>query len=411
MPQRDAFNATTQTTMKANYNKLLAVTAAAHLCIASLGICQAQTNETLVDGTSFNDWTALQSEWNYNYPWGDTHNGSAKMYPGQLSLSGGVLTITAVTPDPNGSSYKYASGAIHAKDDICITEQYPEWSFYGEFQAPNITGTWPAFWITRAGDWTQEADILEFKGTTDNWFNTYDGAWQNTRVSVPDSMTAWHSYELIATKANSTDVTTQFYLDGVLKGTHTMSGGMGKCFWLIINLQMEGSSGSPGPVGPTYYRARNVVVTRTVMPPPAPLASGTYKITARHSGKALKATGTTAGSLVKQYRYRKSDQAMRWNVADLGGGQYSITSSQSGLPMSIVGNSLADGANVDVDSPSTSTAQKWNITPLGGGFYNVVNVNSGKLLDISSASTSDGAQAIQWGANGGDNQQFSFTAP
>jgi hypothetical protein len=180
---------------------------------------------------------------------------------------------------------------------------------------------------------------------------------------------------------------------------------------LIINLQMEGSSGTPGPTAPTYYRARNVVVTRTVLPPPPPLASGTYKITARHSGKALKPVGATAGSLVQQFRYRKSDQAMRWTVTDIGNGQYSIVGVQSGRPMSIVGESTADGANVDIDNASASNAQKWTITPLGGGYYNVINVNSGKLLDISGGSTSDGGQAIQWGANGGNNQQYSFTAP
>ena len=380
------------------------------LAISASLLSRAQTIETLVDGTSFNSITALEAEWNYNYPWGDTHNGSAKMYPNQLSLSAGVLTITATTPDPE-STYKYRAATIHMKDSICITEQYPEWSFYGEFQAPNIRGTWPAFWITRAGDWTHEVDILEYKGTTENWFNTYDGGWQTTRVNVPDSLTTWHSYQLIATKANATDVTTQFYLDGVLKGTHTLSGGMGKCFWLIINLQMEGSSGSPGPTGPTSYRARNVIVSRTAFPPPPPLASGTYKIAARHSGKALKAVGTNPGSLVQQYRYRKSDSAMRWTVTALGNGQYSIIGVQSGRPMSILGESIANGANVALDNASASNAQKWNITPLGGGFYNVINVNSGKCVDISGVSTADGGQAIQWEANGGDNQQFSFTAP
>ena len=36
-----------------------------------------------------------------------------------------------------------------------------------------------------------------------------------------------------------------------------------KAMWLIINLQMEGSAGSPGPTSDTIYRARNVYVGRT----------------------------------------------------------------------------------------------------------------------------------------------------
>lgn len=378
------------------------------LFVSAALLSRAQTIETILDGTSFNSVTALEAEWNYNYPWGQTHNGSAKMYPSQLSLSNGELTITAVTPDPFGSAYKYASATIHMQDSICITEQYPEWTFSGDFQAPNARGTWPAFWITRAGDWTHEVDILEFKGNTENWFNTYDGGWETLRWNIPDSSTTWHNYKLVATKANATDVTTRFYLDGVLRATHTLSGGMGKCFWLIINLQMEGSSGTPGPTGPTAYRSRNVVVTRKVMPPPPPLANGTYKITGRQSGKSLK---PVSGGLVQQWRYRKTDTSMRWTVTDIGNGQYTIVNGQSGLRMSVVGDSLANGANINVATASASNAQKWTITPLGGGFHNIVNVNSGKTLDISSQSTADGGQAIQWDANGGDNQQFTFAAP
>jgi hypothetical protein len=33
--------------------------------------------------------------------------------------------------------------------------------------------------------------------------------------------------------------------------------------WIIVNLQMEGASGSSGPSGDTYYRARNLSVGRT----------------------------------------------------------------------------------------------------------------------------------------------------
>jgi hypothetical protein len=40
-------------------------------------------------------------------------------------------------------------------------------------------------------------------------------------------------------------------------------GFVGKPMWLILNLQMEGSSGDWGPGGDTFYRARNVYVGRT----------------------------------------------------------------------------------------------------------------------------------------------------
>ncbi|WP_204048867.1 hypothetical protein [Microbispora siamensis] len=51
-----------------------------------------------------------------------------------------------------------------------------------------------------------------------------------------------------------------YYIDGQWKAVHHARGFVGKPMWLIINLQMEDSSGSPGPSVSTYYRARNVYV-------------------------------------------------------------------------------------------------------------------------------------------------------
>ena len=53
------------------------------------------------------------------------------------------------------------------------------------------------------------------------------------------------------------------YLDDVWKASHIGSNFVGKPMNLIINLQMEGSSGAPGPSGDTYFRARDVYVGRT----------------------------------------------------------------------------------------------------------------------------------------------------
>lgn len=185
--------------------------------------------------------------------------------------------------------------------------------------------------------------------------------------------------------------------------SYTVSGGN-------INITVPGSAPNTGD--------SVVVIECSGVPVPAPIApgpslpNGTYKIVARHSGKALKATGTTAGSLVQQYRYPKANNtASRWTVTNLGNGQYSIVGVASGKPMSIVGDSTAEGANVDIDNASSSTAQRWTITNLGGGYYQVLNVNSGKALDVYGGSTSDGASVIQWSWNGGNNQQWSFQAP
>ncbi|GAB2613190.1 hypothetical protein GCM10027168_52370 [Streptomyces capparidis] len=231
--------------------------------------------ETVLSG-SFGSYQAFEAAWNYLYPWGSDHNGTARMYGSpsdhnHISLSGGVLTLKAsrISWNEGNSSaspylpIRYHSGAVHAKAQINVTSQFPEWEVKGEFQAPSAPGTWPAFWLTGVNSWPPESDILEFKGDTRNWFNTFrtssDVSTTLVNVSSPGS---WHSYRAWIAKVGERDVDIHYYLDGVWKAQHRGTGFVGKPLWLICNLQMEGSSGSSGPGGDTYYRARNVYVGR-----------------------------------------------------------------------------------------------------------------------------------------------------
>jgi hypothetical protein len=263
------------------HNRRVFLTAGAGgLLGAALGTqpAAAATWETVIDG-SFGSYSALQAAWNYRYPWGSDHNGSARMYASASDHnhvyldSGGVLVLKAsrISWDEGNSSsdphlpIRYHSGAVHARQHVTVTDQFPNWEVKGEFQAPSARGTWPAFWLTGATSWPPESDILEYKGDARNWFNTYrnaSGGWSNTIVGVSNPG-AWHGYRAWITKVNGTDVDIHYYLDGRWVGQHRGAGFVGKPMWIIINLQMEGSSGSPGPSGDTYYRARNVYVGRT----------------------------------------------------------------------------------------------------------------------------------------------------
>lgn len=232
--------------------------------------------ETVIDGSSFAGRDALQTEWNFLYPWGSDHNGSARMYGSatdnsQIYLSpAGQLNIKASRTSGVGSStsspylpIRYRSGAIHAKEQVLVNDTYPNWEVRGEFQAPSARGTWPAFWLTGAWSWPPESDILEYKGNAVNWFNTFrtssDVSTTTVGVSSPGS---WHEYRVWITKVSATDVDIHYYLDGTWRAVHRANF-VGKPLWIIINLQMEGSSGAPGPETDTFYAARNVYVGRT----------------------------------------------------------------------------------------------------------------------------------------------------
>ena len=237
---------------------------------------RAMAWETLIDGSSFQSRAALESEWNYLYPWGSDHNGTARMYAsstdsnhlylspaGQLNIKASPISWDEGVSDKDPHlPIEYHSAAIHAKDQILVNDTYPNYEIRGEFQAPSARGTWPAFWITGANSWPPESDILEYKGDARNWFNTYDGGWDNTIVPV-SSPGSWHEYRIWMTKVNATDVEIHYYLDDVWKASHIGSNFVGKPMNVIINLQMEGSSGAPGPTGDTYFRARDVYVGRS----------------------------------------------------------------------------------------------------------------------------------------------------
>ncbi|MFC4009008.1 hypothetical protein ACFOY2_17385 [Nonomuraea purpurea] len=260
----------------------------------------AVTWENIIEKSSFDSWTAFNQEWNHLYPWdgdADTHNGAARMHASQVSLSQGVLTLTATrlssadgtSPHQPHAPVWYRSGAIHAKEQIVVNDQFPEYDIEGEFSAQTGLGIWPAFWTTGTWpEWPPESDILEFVGNSTNLFNTWnktssgdDGEEEGqdhfvTRAPVPVvNSIGWHKYRVWLYKEGD-DVMLDYYFDGDWVATHRGKGWAGIPQRLIINLQM-GSYASelsgpgddgwdeqlPGPAGDTHLRARNVWVGRT----------------------------------------------------------------------------------------------------------------------------------------------------
>lgn len=233
--------------------------------------------ETVLDKSSFSEYSSFEANWNYLYPWGEDHNGSARMIAGpdnhtSVKLIGdNTLQITAIplqndvgkSVHPPYQKIRYQSGAIHARHKIVVNEQYPVYDVSGEFKAPIAKGSWPAFWLTAVNGWPPETDILEFKGDDVNWQNTFitpkNVATIKTRLTDADSV--WHTYRACLRTINKTDIEIDYYIDGVKTGTH-QANFTDKPLWLIINLQMEGSSGMPGPGVNTHYYIRNIIVKR-----------------------------------------------------------------------------------------------------------------------------------------------------
>lgn len=219
------------------------------------------------------------------YPWGDdTHNGSAKMraantvlYPNAdpglsfVSMRGQRdATLTGNSAAPFYRPLHYYSGVMYLRQTLVINATYPQYEIKGQFRGPTARGTWPAFWVTSRDPWPPESDILEFKGGPTNYFNTfnetsvlYQPQVLSTPVTVNDTASVWHEYRVWIEQVNATDVAIHYYLDGQWKAQHLATNWVGKPLFLIMNLQMEGDSGEPGPAGDTYFEGRRIYVGRT----------------------------------------------------------------------------------------------------------------------------------------------------
>ncbi|KAA1466829.1 hypothetical protein DENSPDRAFT_767997 [Dentipellis sp. KUC8613] len=245
-----------------------------------LGAVQTAADTVVIPTDSFASYTSLEEYWAYLYPWGSDHNGSARMVGNStththISVANGTLTLTATkttTSQPPSTAapfpaIHYLSGTVYAKEQVTVggSGGAPGYTLSGEFLPPTAVGTWPAFWLTAVDGWPPESDVGEWKGTQDVWFNTFNtsSAVASTIVPWPDDG-AFHAVGATLRAAGDAggDVSIEYYLDGVLRATQVGAGFAGKAMWLIIDLQMEGSSGSPGPSGTTTYQVRNVQMTR-----------------------------------------------------------------------------------------------------------------------------------------------------
>jgi endoglucanase len=143
------------------------------------------------------------------------------------------------------------------------------------------------------------------------------------------------------------------------------------------------------------------------------IANGTYRIIARHSGKAMDASnnGTANGTQIIQWGYGGGNN-QRWTVTNRGNNQYSIVGVQSGRAIEVGGAATANGSKVQLWDYLGTAHQKFTFTATSSGYYRVTPTHAtGSCLDVSGVSTADGALVHLWTYGGGNNQQWSLQAP
>jgi beta-glucanase (GH16 family) len=194
----------------------------------------------MIPSTSFNSPSDFNTDWNYLYPWGTDHNGAARMARSQVSLSNGVLTLTAKRaegekPATHGGKQipiRYLSGAIHAKEHFNVSPG-GGYDFSGEFRATTTRGTWPAFWLTGVNSWPPEVDMAEWKGSGKISFNTFNTSSQvRARDVAYPNQGEFHRILCEVRDTNGRDVSVRFWMDGQLVETQYGRGFVGKPMYL-----------------------------------------------------------------------------------------------------------------------------------------------------------------------------------
>ncbi|KAL4894966.1 hypothetical protein BDV59DRAFT_191966 [Aspergillus ambiguus] len=229
---------------------------------------------TLIPTTCFDSYSSLEEYFAYLYPWGSDHNGSARMVGNSsdheyISIDSGTLTLAAKpvssqSPTSGGQEINYLSGAIHSATSFTV-EAGSGFDIQAEFQAPTTTGTWPAFWLNGADTWPPEIDLAEWKGTGDISFNTFNSSSEVQALDIEyPSPDYFHTVKAEIRDEDGSNISVKFYLDGTEVTTQYGAE--------IINLQMEGSSGSPGPT--TDFLQSTDPNTLPPYPPTMPLDDG-----------------------------------------------------------------------------------------------------------------------------------------
>jgi len=144
--------------------------------------------------------------------------------------------------------------------------------------------------------------------------------------------------------------------------------------------------------------------------PSTPPTGTFYRVTARHSGKAMdvQQPNTDNGARVGQYTYN-GNAWQQWQFQDAGSGYWRIVSRHSGKCLDVVSASTADGAELIQYTCGGGTNQQFQMVA-NGSYFQLRARHSGKCVDVPAASTADGVVLTQWSCHTGTNQQWSRTA-
>jgi len=160
---------------------------------------------------------------------------------------------------------------------------------------------------------------------------------------------------------------------------------------------------APSPVGPHARQVTLVAGQRTDIA--LSLQSGWFRLVNRRSGKVLdvNGAGTGDGAGIIQWSWSGSVN-QQWQLLPNADGSFRLTARHSGKVLA--STSATQGAQLGQWADAGTDNQWWKLVDAGGGHVSLVNVRTGLCADVDGGSQTDGGRVIQWPANGAANQQW-----
>jgi hypothetical protein len=168
----------------------------------------------------------------------------------------------------------------------------------------------------------------------------------------------------------------------------------------------QANDGYPAPSTSRWGWGNRGASNASSNPPPGRVwASG--GIISRSSGKGLDVEGrsTKDSANVQQWDFGGGAN-QKWDIIDLGRGDYAIVSQGSNKVLDVQNNSREDGASIVQYRWNGGDNQRWRIERAGSGYFQIVNVGSGKCLDVQGKGTDNGTNIQQWSCSGATNQAW-----
>jgi hypothetical protein len=377
----------------------------AGLCVAALtGAVEAQA--AITDG-----WTRYTSTYT-------VQNRTNASLGDRFTYSGGIWTTTVFAGEER-VEMRWQNWPVQTRDnlwsgDINFDSQTQRTCI---MQIKSNTGGEPIYLqVSTPGTLRNDNDGTSLAtGMANQWFNWKASFNPSTGVSR-----GWINDTLVKTRQYNTSARDWYWKNGTYNNG-LPSGGRSRAQFRNIQLwRNDGGGGSATPTpAPTATPSTGPTPTPAPTSTPGPTAtpggtlSGYYRITPRHSGKAVavQSASTANSANVFQWSYGGSNTNDEWQALSIGGGHYRLIARHSGKDMVVQSASTAEGGNIiQYTYGGATTNDEWAIVDVGSGYFRITNRHSGKSAEVVGAGTADGADVVQRTYSGGTHQQFEFVS-